>query len=215
MSEGPGPSVLLGRFLRVFVAPLLRALYRTRVIGTENVPAGGALLAGNHVSYLDPMLLWCVAPRPVHFMAKSELFHGFQSWGLPRVWAFPVDRGTPDRTAITTATRLLAAGELVGIFPEGSRELEGEAREAHGGAAFIALRAGAPIVPVGFLGTQEAWPRGQRLPKLGRVTIRFGAPVDPSGFPGSRKEQVAAVTAEVMRRIGEELASAKEIRDAR
>ncbi|MEA5075082.1 MAG: lysophospholipid acyltransferase family protein, partial [Coriobacteriia bacterium] len=156
------------RCVRATLGKLVPLLFRTRIIGATRIPAGGALLAGNHVSYLDPVLLWCVSPRPVHFMAKSELFvKGFIAWLLPRLWSFPVNRGEPDRTAILTATESLNSGGLVGVFPEGSRR-EADAGEAvgaaHGGAAFIALRAGVPIVPVAILGTERAMPRGASLP---------------------------------------------------
>ncbi len=205
---------LLPRFVRATLGRLLRLLYRTRLSGAENIPPGGALLAGNHVSYLDPMLMWCASPRPVHFMAKRELWDSkFIAWLLPRLWGFPVNRGEPDRTAITTATDLLKAGELVGVFPEGGRAEEGDAalREAQGGAAFIALRADVPIVPVAFVGTEKAWPKGAKLPRLVRTYIRIGAPVLPSAVlpEGGRKERVSALTTLVMERIAHELELAR------
>lgn len=198
----------LPRTVRSTLGRLVPLLFRTRIIGAERIPEGGALLAGNHLSYLDPVLLWCVSPRPVHFMAKSELFgRGFIAWLLPRLWAFPVNRGEPDRTAILTATELLRSGELVGVFPEGSRR-EADAGEeigqAHGGAAFIALRAGVPIVPIAFVGTDRAMPRGATLPKLVRVTIHVGEPIDPEQVaPGAgRRERVTLVTQRMMDEIG-------------
>lgn len=205
---------LLGRFVRATLGNLLPVLFSTRVHGLENIPAGGAILAGNHVSYMDPVLLWCVSPRPVHFMAKSELWENrLMAWGLPKLWGFPVNRGEPDRKAITTATDLLKAGELVGVFPEGSRSTDGDAdlQVARGGAAFIALRADVPIVPVAFRGTEKVWPRGQRYPKVRKTSIRIGRPVFPAdALPGGgRKERVDALTAQVMERIAEELEAAK------
>lgn len=203
----------LARCVRATLGKLVPLLFRTRIIGAESVPAGGALLAGNHVSYLDPVLLWCVSPRPVHFMAKSELFvKGFVAWLLPRLWSFPVNRGEPDRTAIVTATEILKSGGLVGVFPEGSRR-EADAGEAvgaaHGGAAFIALRAGVPIVPVAILGTERAMPRGASLPRLVKVTIVVGEPIDPAAIApdAGRKERVALVTARMMEEISTLLAS--------
>ena len=116
-------------------------------------------------------------------------------------------------TAITTATELLQSGELVGVFPEGSRAA-GNAEalgEAHGGAAFIALRADTPIVPVAFIGTDRVWPRGARFPRLARTSIHMGAPIIPAEVaPGAgRKERVAALTTVVMERIAEELDRAR------
>ncbi len=202
----------LAPFLRVTLAKFLMLLFRVKVVGASNLPDGAALLAGNHVSYMDPVLLWCATPRPTHFMAKAELWRSaVLAWLLDRLWAFPVAREEADRTAIATATSLLGSGALVAMFPEGTRGTGGDVLgEAHGGAAFIAIRAGVPIVPVAFIGTDEVWPRGRRLPRLARVTIRFGQPVSPQDFPdGSRKERVTAMMREIMRRISAELAEAR------
>lgn len=204
-ARGSGsPGWALAHTVRGSAGRLLLAAYRVRFIDAARVPPTGAILAGNHVSYLDPALLWCGSPRPVHFMAKRELWEtGWLGWVLDQFWAFPVERSGADREAITTGTDLLTRGELLGVFPEGTRRRGGddELGQAHGGAAFMALRAGVPIVPVGITGTAEAWPPGRKLPRLVRVTIRYGDPVYPSEFEGSRKERVAAMTAEVMRRV--------------
>ncbi len=202
-------------FLRATFGKLLLLAFRVRIIGEENVPAtGGAVLAGNHVSYADPILLWCASPRRCRFMSKSELWQrGPVAWLLPRVWSFPVERGAADRTAITTATRFLENGELVGIFPEGTRAgADGAVGEAHGGVSFIALRAGAPVVPVAFVGTDKVWPRGQRLPRLAKVTIAYGTPIDLASVApdAGRKERVEALTTEIMDRISDLLRRTKE-----
>jgi 1-acyl-sn-glycerol-3-phosphate acyltransferase len=205
--------LVLGRMVRATAGRLVLLLLRARFDGTENVPAGGAVLAGNHVSYMDPVVLWCGAPRLVHFMAKRELWESrFLRWALPRVGAFRVNRGEPDRGAIATATDLLKSGELIGVFPEGTRSSEGAEAlgDAHGGAAFLALRAGVPIVPVGLAGTEKVWPRGQKFPRLRRVAVAFGRPVDPDEIgEGGRKERVQALTAMLMERIAEELERAR------
>jgi 1-acyl-sn-glycerol-3-phosphate acyltransferase len=193
------------------VGRLVALIYRTRYLGTENVPQGGAILAGNHVSYLDPVLLWTGSPRPAHFVAKAELWESkFLSWVLDRVWVFPVRRGTADREMITTATSLLENGELIGMFPEGTRSHSADPNvlgEAHGGVSFIALRANVPIVPVRISGTDKAWGRGQKMPRLSKVTVRFLEPVYPDQFEGGRKERMEAMTAEVMRRIAQAAAT--------
>ena len=218
-ATGPGaPAWRLARVLRVTVAKLLLAIFRVRVIGIENVPAeGGYILAGNHVSHLDPILLWCAAPRPAHFIAKSELFDKkFVGWLIRRVWAFPINRGSADREAIQRATDLLVGGESVGIFPEGTRHrseqtADDELGTAHAGVAFIATRANAPVVPVGIAGTAEALPVGASIPRPRRVTMCFGQPVCPSDFSqGGRKERMTAMTAEIMRRIGLAIQTAEE-----
>lgn len=215
--EGAAPW-RLARFARVTAAKVFPALYRTRFLGEENLPAeGGYIIAGNHVSYLDPMLLWCGVPRPIHFLAKKELFDiPIIGWVITRVWAFPIQRASADREAIQRATALLKRGELVGMFPEGTRQRpgprdDGELGEAHSGVAFIALRAGVPVVPVGISGTDRALPAGSWLPRFPRVTIRFGPPVDPQEFASlDRRERLAAMTAEIMRRIAEQRRLASE-----
>lgn len=208
-------SAALGRVVRPTIGRLALTVFRTRFLGAENVPEGGAVLAGNHVSYLDPILLWSGSPRPVRFMAKKELFSGWMGFLLERFWAFPVDREGADRAAIQRATEELRAGDLVGIFPEGTRREGDEPGEVHGGAAFVAMRAGVPVVPVAFVGTDTAWPRGVRLPRPARVTIKYGAPVHPDAFGGHRKGRVEAMTVEIMRRIAEEVDAARRLHDAR
>jgi 1-acyl-sn-glycerol-3-phosphate acyltransferase len=206
-----GDRVPLGVFVRATLGRLLLALFRVRTPGEENVPAGGAVLAGNHVSYMDPILLWCASPRPCRFMSKAEAWTGgATAWGLPRLWSFPVERGEADRTAISRATRFVQEGYLVGIFPEGTRAgADGTRGQAHGGAAFVALRAGVPIVPVAFVGTDKAWPRGARFPRLHPVTIAYGDPIDTTTFApdAGRKERVSLLTAETMRRIDDLIAN--------
>jgi len=219
--SGPdAPGWWFARFLTVTLKPLLRFLFRMRTRGAENVPAsGGYILAGNHVSYFDPILLWCVIPHRTHFMARSELFDiPVVRWVIIRVWAFPVARGSADRAAITRATEMLSAGEPVGMFPEGTRKAVGESAEdaaalgeAHSGVAFIAMRAGVPVVPVGISGTEKVMPRGAKFPRLARVTVSIGKPVYPEEFTeGGRKERTAAMTAEIMRRIAIERAAAEQ-----
>lgn len=205
----------LTRVLRATVGRVLLALFRTRVIGADNVPKTGALLAGNHVSYLDPVLLWCAAPRRVHFMAKADLWeHRWLGMALDRLLAFPVHRGAADRSALTHASGLLGSGELVGIFPEGTRheDADGTLGKASEGVAYLALRADAPVVPVGIAGTADALPPDARLPRFARVTIVFGAPLSPSGFAdGRRRESVERMTAAVMDAILAARARATEV----
>lgn len=203
------PSWVMGRLLRATLGKLFLLLWRVRGMGREHIPSNGPyILAGNHVSYLDPVLLWCLAPRPTHFVARSELFEiPFLAWLLPRVWAFPITRASADREAIARATGLLEQGDVVAMFPEGTRKRAAdvgadELGAAHSGVSFIAMRAGVPVVPVGIAGTDKAMPVGAKVPRLSRVTICFGEPVHPDEFHvGSRKERTAAMTAEVMRRI--------------
>ncbi len=192
----------LGWFLRWTVGRGFMAVFRVRLRGAENLPDSAAILAGNHISYGDPVLMWCSAPRPVRFMAKAEMWDSvFFRWLLPRVWTFPVRRDSADRAAIARALAFLADGQLVAMFPEGTRNVDGRA-EAHAGVAFIACKAGVPVVPVGVSGTDRIRPPGSRWMHFPRVTITYGEPVRPEEFAaGGRRENMEAMTAEIMRRI--------------
>lgn len=207
---GPdAPNWNFAWLVKATIGKLLLAVYRTRVVGIENLPEGGYILSGNHVSYMDPALLWCVkyAKQP-HFIAKSELFRiDLIAWFLDHFGAMPVERGTADRLMITRATDLLKRDEVVAIFPEGTRVRGNDHEslgEAAGGVSFIALRANVPVVPVGIAGTDEIMPPGTRIPRFPRVTISIGEPIYPEQFEGGRKEVVEKMTAEVMTRIHEQ-----------
>ncbi len=163
--------------------PIVNVAYRVRVVGLENIPDGPALLAANHVSYVDPIAMWGKSPRYTHVVGKSEL------WDVPMLWrvldavgVIPVHRESVDRTFIKTATRLLDEGSLVGIFPEGTRYREPGLGQGNEGVAFIAMRAGVKIVPMGIAGTDKIWPDEHRLPRFPRVTMVIGEPIDPADF---------------------------------
>jgi 1-acyl-sn-glycerol-3-phosphate acyltransferase len=212
MSRTPHPprSFWFAHVVKAVAGGLLGLLFRVRLVGAERIPPGGVILAGNHISYADPVLLWCRAPRPTHFMAKSELWEsGVFGWGLDHFWAFPIRRGEPDRAALTQAGAYLKAGEPVAIFPEGTRNFDGTA-EGQAGAAFIAMRNSVPVVPVGIAGTDRIKPPGSRMIHFPRVVMSFGDPIDPAAYSeGGRSERVAAMTAEIMRRIGEQVERAR------
>ena len=185
------------------LGPILVVVFKVRIVGVERVPATGpVVIAGNHRSYLDPLLVCLAEPRrrPVHFMAKLVLFsHGaFFSWLLRALHAFPVRRGSADREAIGTATDILKRGGIVGIFPEGTRIRGDKVSEAEEGAAFIAMHAHAPIVPVGICGTDLVQPPGDKHWHAVPLNMYFGEPIDPDSFEGPRKERLAAITAAVM-----------------
>lgn len=153
---------------------------KMQVIGRENIPAtGGVLLCGNHVSYIDPPALGAGATRPVHFMAKLELFQvpvlGFL---IKNVGAFPVKRGTADRAALKKAIELLKSGEVVGMFPEGQRNYEPEkVLPAEAGVGMIVLRAKVPVVPVALVNTEKLLPPHSIFFKFTRLKVVYGEPV--------------------------------------
>ncbi|HEY8496683.1 MAG TPA: lysophospholipid acyltransferase family protein [Limnochordales bacterium] len=171
---------MLYRVAKSVLRPLFGWYFHWRLEGFHHLPkTGPAIVAANHVNYLDPLVIGSALPRTVHFMAKHELFENrILAWVLPRVHAFPVKRGQPDRQAIRRALDILAAGEVVGIYPEGTRSETGELQDMQGGAALLALKSGAPVVPLAVIGLEKALDVGaRRWPRRTPVTIRMGPPI--------------------------------------
>jgi 1-acyl-sn-glycerol-3-phosphate acyltransferase len=187
------------------VRALARAYLRIRFAGVEHVPRTGAVvIAPNHVSFMDPVLITIPIHRPLHYMTLERFF---RIPGLGRLirWcrAFPVQEGEPDRPAVRTALRILRRGEALVIFPEGGRSPDGTLQPFRPGAFRLALAAAAPVVPVSIAGAFEAWPPGRRLPRPGRVTITYHPPLDARALPPGidRKAQPAHLMALVRERI--------------
>jgi 1-acyl-sn-glycerol-3-phosphate acyltransferase len=198
--------------MHTVIPPTLRAVLRPRIEGAEHVPlTGPVLLASNHLSFVDSVVIPVAAPRKVVFLAKAEYFTGTGLRGrISRGWfeglgMIPVDR-TDSRSALDsleTALEVLRRGEAFGLYPEGTRSRDGRLYRGRTGVAQLALRSGAPIVPVGLLGTDRLQPIGARLPRPARVTVRFGEPLDVTGqyagMPPGRARRL--ITDEVMERI--------------
>ena len=188
--------------LAAFFWLLFRFLFRLRVSGVENVPAGGAIIAPNHQSFFDIPLVALVLAlhgRRTYFMAKSELFRNpVFAWIIRGLLAFPVRRGAPDRTAIRYAINLLNQGDLVTIFPEGTRSKTGQLKDAEAGLSLIAAKAGVPVVPVGIGGTRLMFSKEQFFP---RVTIRFGAPIAEPSPEAANGEKAPGIGVLVMQAI--------------
>ena len=175
------------------VKTTLHPLYRFEVLGLENFPKeGGVLLCSNHIHALDPPVVGMTAPRTVHFMAKEELFK-LPVLGpiLPKVNAFPVKRGMTDREALRTALKVLKSGEVVGLFPEGTRSTDGILKKGLSGAGFFALRGNADVVPCAIIGPYKMFRK---------VQIVYGKPILMEPFR-ERKASVDEVTEEIMSRI--------------
>lgn len=172
------------------VPPLAKVIWRPTVRGVENVPAtGGVILASNHLSFADSMVIPVVAPRKVVFLAKSDYFTGTGIKGNAiRMWfeglgMLPIDRDDPQAAinSLGTALDVLARGEAFGIYPEGTRSRDGRLYRGRTGVAHLALTANVPVVPVGLRGTERLQPLGTNLPRLVKVTVEFGKPLDFSG----------------------------------
>lgn len=180
---------------RPFGQVMFRTLFSLQVRGAEHVPPTGAvLLAGNHTGFLDGPLVYALSPRPATFLAKSELFVGPTARALGWLGQIPVHRGRPDRTALRSGLAVLEAGGALGVFPEGTRG-EGTLEDVSDGLAWLALRSGAPVVPLAVLGTAEALPKGTRRPRWrAPVSVVFGPPVtvEVDGDPRARRTVRAA-----------------------
>ncbi|WP_109510368.1 lysophospholipid acyltransferase family protein [Nocardioides speluncae] len=172
------------------VPPLAKVIWRPTVRGLENVPAtGGVILASNHLSFADSMVIPVVAPRKVVFLAKSDYFTGTGIKGRAiRMWfeglgMLPVDRDDPQAAihSLDTALKVLADGEAFGIYPEGTRSRDGRLYRGRTGVAHLALTANVPVVPVGLRDTEKLQPVDANLPRLVKVTVEFGKPLDFSG----------------------------------
>ena len=168
-------------FARFLCRAVCAIMFRPRVFGRENVPReGGVLLASNHQSFLDPVLVGIRLPRHTHFMARETLFRSWLAgWVLPRVNAFPIRRGEADKSAIREAIRRVSAGAALVVFPEGTRTRDGSLGRIRPGIFVIAERAGVPIVPVVIDGAFRAWPRHAKLPRPHRVQVVYGEPIPP------------------------------------
>ena len=209
------------RVLAGVVPPLAKAVWRPTVEGLEHVPrTGGVLLASNHRSFVDSVVIPVVVPRKVVFLAKSDYFEGNGVRGAAqRAWfeglgMLPVDRDDT-RAAIASldvALEVLGRGEAFGIYPEGTRSRDGRLYRGRTGVAHLALTAGVPVVPVGLVGTEELQPVGARLPRLVPVTVRFGAPIEVAdrwdGVPlgRARRELTDEVMAAIAALSGQEQA---------
>lgn len=176
------------------VSPLLHTYFRGRVYGAEHVPASGPLvIVSNHASHFDPPILANCMRRPVAFMAKEELFQVPVLGKLIHLYgAYPVKRGSADRSAIRAALESLAQGWAVGIFLEGTRTDDGQIIDPKLGAALIAAKAQAPLLPVSLWGTASILQPSSSLPQMTPVTIRIGAPLPPP--PSTEREELKAMT---------------------
>ncbi|GIJ77837.1 1-acyl-sn-glycerol-3-phosphate acyltransferase [Micromonospora phaseoli] len=193
----------------VLLGPLLRLVFRPQVEGLHHVRATGpVILASNHLSFSDSIFTPLIVPRKVTFVAKAEYFtgKGIKGW-LTKMFftgtgTIPVDRsgGRAARAALDTQLKVLRAGGVAGIYPEGTRSPDGRLYRGKTGVARLALESGAPVVPVVMLNLDEIQPPGQLIPKIERVRIRFGPPLDFSRYAGLSGDRFVerAVTDEIM-----------------
>jgi 1-acyl-sn-glycerol-3-phosphate acyltransferase len=192
LSRGVNPALYWPA--RLVLVPFFRTYFRLRRHGAHRIPARGpVLLAANHRSFLDPFIIGSLTRRPVYYVAKRELFQRrWQAWLLNGLGAFPIDRGARDEQALATARAILARGDCVVIFPEGTRVRPGPLGPPRRGVGRLALETGAPVVPVAVLGTEDVR-RGWRI-RPRRVTVRCGRPLRLPAVAAPSPELAAAAT---------------------
>jgi 1-acyl-sn-glycerol-3-phosphate acyltransferase len=174
-----------------------------RVCGREHVPLrGGALIAANHVSYMDPPAIGAALPRRTYYFAKKELFQvPIFDWLIRTTYAFPVDREGDDKVAFRHAVNLLKEGELLTVFPEGGRSPDGTLQPGGRGAALIAARAGAPIIPCAVGGTNLLLPPHAKCLHRALIQVSFGPPIETRADDPLHKVGLQEITDQVMAEI--------------
>jgi len=193
----------------VVIGPIVKAIFRPWIIGRRNIPQNGAaILASNHLSFVDSVFLPLMIDRPVAFLAKSDYFtgKGIKGWAT-RVFfkgtgMIPIDRsgGKASEASLNTGLQVLGHGDLLGIYPEGTRSPDGRLYRGRTGIARMALEAHVPVVPVVMVDTDTMMPIGRRMPRIARVGVVIGEPLDFSRFEGMAGDRyiLRSVTDEIM-----------------
>jgi len=195
--------------VKMVLTPFLRVFFRPWVDGAEHLPEqGAAILASNHLSFSDSIFLPLVLTRRITFLAKADYFTGTGMKGkltkgfFSGVGQVPVDRsgGAASEGALTTAVRILREGNLLGLYPEGTRSPDGRLYRGKTGVARMALEADVPVIPVAMINTDVVQPTGQKIPNIGRVGVRVGKPLDFSRYAGMEGDRfvLRSITDEIM-----------------
>jgi 1-acyl-sn-glycerol-3-phosphate acyltransferase len=193
----------------IVLGPVLKVLFRPWVRGSEKIPTdGAAILASNHLSFSDSIFLPLMLRRPVVFLAKSEYFTGKGIKGTLSRWFFkgtgqlPIDRsgGKASEAALNTGLGVLGQGQLLGIYPEGTRSPDGRLFRGRTGIARMVLEAKVPVFPVAMIDTEKVQPIGRKLPRIRRIGVVVGEPLDFSRFAGMEGDRLVlrAVTDEII-----------------
>ncbi len=202
----------------VVIGPIVKAIFRPWIVGRRNVPVeGAAILASNHLSFVDSIFLPLMIDRPVAFLAKSDYFtgKGLKGWATRMFFKgtgqLPIDRsgGKASEASLNTGLQVLGRGDLLGIYPEGTRSPDGKLYRGRVGIARMALEAHVPVVPVVMVDTDTMMPIGTTIPRVTRVGVVIGEPLDFSRFEGMESDRyiLRSVTDEIMvalQRLGEQ-----------
>jgi 1-acyl-sn-glycerol-3-phosphate acyltransferase len=208
------------RVVRRVISAVFRLIFRPVVEGLEHVPGTGpVILAGNHLSFIDSVVIPLVVPRRVTFLAKAEYFTGpgLRGWAMKvfftGIGAVPVQRGgTRDETtaALEAATGVLEEGGAFGIYPEGTRSLDGRLYRFRTGVAWLGLATRAPIVPVGIQGTDRVLPVGARLPRPHRISVRFAPLIETAPAAAALEASGNRAAGRVRRELTDQVQTAVE-----
>jgi 1-acyl-sn-glycerol-3-phosphate acyltransferase len=197
-------------FMKNLVAgPIIKTVFRPWVSGLDNIPkTGGVILASNHLSFIDSIFLPLLIDRRIYFLAKSDYFSGpgFKGWAtksfLLGTGMLPIDRsgGKASEASLNTGLRVLVKGDVLGIYPEGTRSPDGKMYRGRTGVARMILEAHVPVVPVAMIDTEKVMPIGRKIPKVRRIGVVFGEPLDFSRFEGMEGDRfiLRAITDEIM-----------------
>jgi 1-acyl-sn-glycerol-3-phosphate acyltransferase len=205
---------------RVLFPPIIRVLFAATIIGRGNMPAkGGVILASNHLSFFDSVIITLLSRRPVSFLAKAEYFtgKGFKGWLSKRFFesidAIPVNRRSASaaQDALDSGLARLVDGESFAMYPEGTRSLDGRLYRGKTGVAWLALTAGVPVIPVALIGTDKIQPVGTKGIRLAKLRIEYGQPMDLSTYGEAssgkaRREATDAIMIEIQKMSGQEFA---------
>lgn len=205
MSERSLPNRIWYRFVRALLRLVAVLVYRVRYSGVHNIPPeGGVLVVSNHQSHLDPPLVGIGCPRQMNFVARETLFRFAPfRWFILSIGAFPLDREGVGLAGIKQSLKLLKRGEMVVIFPEGTRTRNGEIGPFRPGFTMLAVRSKSAILPMALDGAFQAWPRSRNWPGPGRIRGHYGVPIMPAEYADWDEQKLLA---EVERRVHECLA---------
>jgi len=197
-------------FMKNLVAgPLLRTVFRPWVVGLDNIPkTGGVILASNHLSFIDSIFLPLLIDRRIYFLAKSDYFtgKGLKNWAVKHfllgTGMLPIDRsgGKASEASLNTGLQVVAKGNVLGIYPEGTRSPDGKMYRGRTGVARMILEGHVPVVPVAMVDTEKVMPIGSKIPKVRRIGVIFGEPLDFSRFEGLEGDRfiLRSITDEIM-----------------
>jgi 1-acyl-sn-glycerol-3-phosphate acyltransferase len=191
-SRDPSEPTFFWRICRMIARPVMTLMFDLKVYGRHHVPRrGGCLIVSNHQSYLDPVLIGVLLPRPMAYLSKSELFKNrYFAWLILSLHAFPIRQGKGDVGAMKELIKRLKQGYLANVFVEGTRTEDGELLPVEPGAALVIRRAGVPVVPCVIDGSFQAWPRTDKIFHAYPISVMYGPPLKVEGLKANQITQL-------------------------